>query len=207
MKRQEILLVGAGGHARSCIDVIEQGNLYIVAGLIGTIDEVGNEVLGYKVLGSDVDLPGLSKYFSRALVVVGQVNISNLREKLFYQLGQLGFVCPPVVSPFAYVSRHAEIGDGTIVMHRATVNANARIGTNCIINSCALIEHDVVVENNCHVSTRATVNGSTQIGKGSLIGSSSTVRENIKIGENCIVGMGTTLRHDITENSKFIGDE
>jgi sugar O-acyltransferase (sialic acid O-acetyltransferase NeuD family) len=207
LKRREILLVGAGGHARSCIDVIEQGNLYKVAGLIGTIEEVGNEVLGYKVLGSDGDLPGLSKYFSRALVVVGQVNISDLRQKLFYQLGQLGFVCPPIISPFAYVSRHAEIGDGSIVMHRAIVNAGARIGTNCIINSCALIEHDVVVGNNSHVGTRTTVNGSSRVGSGTLIGSSSTIRESIQIGDRCIVGMGTILRHNLADDLKFIGEK
>ncbi len=207
MKRQEILLVGAGGHARSCIDVIEQGNLYKVAGLIGTIEEVGNEVLGHKVIGSDDDLPRLTKYFSRAIVVVGQVNISDLRQKLFYQLRQIGFICPPVISPFAYVSKHAEIADGSIVMHRAIVNAGARIGTNCIINSCALIEHDVVVDNDCHVGTCATVNGSTRVGRGTLIGSSSTIRENIQIGDRCIVGMGTTLRHDLADNLKFIGEE
>jgi sugar O-acyltransferase (sialic acid O-acetyltransferase NeuD family) len=207
LKRREILLVGAGGHARSCIDVIEQGNLYKVAGLIGTIEEVGNEVLGYKVLGSDVDLPGLSKYFSRALVVVGQVHISDLRQKLFYQLSQLGFVCPPIISPFAYVSRHAEIGDGSIVMHRAIVNASARIGTNCIINSCALIEHDVVIGNDSHVGTCATVNGSTRVGRGTLIGSSSTIRESIQIGDRCIVGMGTTLRHNLADDVRFIGDK
>lgn len=207
MKRREILLVGAGGHARSCIDVIEQGNLYKVAGLIGTIEEVGNEVLGYKVLGSDVDLPGLSKYFSRAIVAVGKVNISDLRQKLFYQIRQHGFTCPPIISPFSYVSRHAEIGDGSIVMHRAIVNAGARIGTNCIINSCALIEHDVVVDNDCHVGTCATVNGSTRVGRGTLIGSSSTIRESIQIGDRCIVGMGTTLRHNLADDARFIGDK
>ena len=55
MKQESILLIGAGGHARACIDVIEQGKQFTVAGLIGLPHEVGSQVLGYSVLGMDTD--------------------------------------------------------------------------------------------------------------------------------------------------------
>ena len=34
MKRKNIILIGAGGHATSCIDVIESTNKYKIVGLI-----------------------------------------------------------------------------------------------------------------------------------------------------------------------------
>ena len=40
MKKQ-ILLIGAGGHARSCIDVIERENKYKIYGLVGLKKEIG----------------------------------------------------------------------------------------------------------------------------------------------------------------------
>ena len=40
-QKKSILLLGAGGHARSCIDVIEEQGQYQIAGLIGVESERG----------------------------------------------------------------------------------------------------------------------------------------------------------------------
>ena len=61
MSNPTILLIGAGGHARACIDVIEQEGRFNIAGLVGLPHEVGSRVLGYPVLGSDIELPDLLK--------------------------------------------------------------------------------------------------------------------------------------------------
>ena len=50
---KKIILIGAGGHCNSCIDVIESTGKYQIIGLTGTVDESGSSVLGYPVLGSD----------------------------------------------------------------------------------------------------------------------------------------------------------
>ena len=55
-------------------------------------------------------------------------------------LNQLNYSLPFIISPTGYVSKHAKIGEGTIVMHNTIVNANARIGKNCIINNKSLIK-------------------------------------------------------------------
>ena len=60
---------------------------------------------------------------------------------------------PTVVSPRAYLSRHARVGGGTTVMHEAIVNCSAEIGENCIINTKALVEHDAKVGNHTHIAT------------------------------------------------------
>lgn len=43
------------------------------------------------------------------------------------------------ISPRAYISKHASIEIGTIVMHDALINAYAEIGKNRIVNSKALL--------------------------------------------------------------------
>ena len=58
LNKLPILLVGAGGHARACIDVIEQEGRFEVGGLIGTAAQGGERILGYSVLGTDADLAG-----------------------------------------------------------------------------------------------------------------------------------------------------
>jgi sugar O-acyltransferase (sialic acid O-acetyltransferase NeuD family) len=159
MNKPKIILVGAGGHCRSCIDVIEREGRFDIAGVVDCPDFVGENVLGYPLLGRDEDLPALREKCQYALVTVGQIKTPEIRMRLFQQLQSLAFELPAIISPGAYVSRHARVGAGTIVMHDALINAGASVGENCIINSKALIEHDATVGSHCHISTGAIVNG------------------------------------------------
>lgn len=199
--KMPILLLGAGGHAKACIDVIEQSSHFSIAGLVGAPHEVGNLVLGYPVLGTDADLPVLRIQFTYALVAIGQIKTPTVRKKAFESLMQHGFILPMIVSPQAYVSRHATIGAGTIVMHRAIVNAGSIVGSNCIINTCALVEHDVRIDDHCHLSTRAVLNGAVNVGEGSFIGSASVVREGITIPSYSVIQMGKRILQHVQEQS------
>lgn len=206
MSKPGLLLIGAGGHAKSCIDVIEQEDKFQIIGLVGSPNEVGAHVLGYEVLGTDdvlTEFLSLSKF---ALIAVGQIGTNDLRSTLFSKIANIGFKLPVIMSPMAYVSPRAVIGKGSVVMHRATINAGAKIGDNCIINSHALIEHDVIVEDHCHIATSATINGGSTVGKSSFVGSGTTIRESITIGHSCSIGMGMSVRYDLPPNSQFVGE-
>jgi sugar O-acyltransferase (sialic acid O-acetyltransferase NeuD family) len=155
--------------------------------------EVGRRVLGYPVLGSDVALPVMLDEFPMAFVSIGQIEAPGPRLRIFNLLQQRGCDLPVIVSPLAYVSKHATLGAGTIVMHGAIVNAGAVVGRNCIINSHALVEHDVAIADHCHIATAAVINGGVHIGEGTFVGSNSTVRQYVKIGEGCLIGMAQGL--------------
>jgi sugar O-acyltransferase (sialic acid O-acetyltransferase NeuD family) len=201
-----LILLGAGGHAHACVDVIEQHGRYEIAGLVGMPEEVNSTSLGYSVIASDRDLPELAKSCRYALVTVGQIGSAVNRMRLYRLATELGFELPAIVSPLAYVSRHAVIGAGTIVMHGAIVNAGARLGDNCIVNTRALIEHDATIEDHCHISTGAILNGNVRLGAGSFVGSGSTIREGVALGKASVVGMGVTVRHDQPDGARFVGN-
>lgn len=205
MNLPSIIIIGSGGHAASCIDVLELHGGFKVSGLVGVRAEVGRLVLGYKVLGSDEMLPILAREHQNALITVGQIHSPDLRISLFGAAVSAGFSLPPIISPRAYVSPHARLGAGTIVMHGAIVNAGAKVGANCIINSRALIEHGVDVGDHCHIATSSTLNGGSRVGPGSFIGSGSTVREGVVIGANCLVGMGCCIRKSLADETRFTG--
>ena len=182
MGKPQLILVGGGGHCRSCIDVIEQEGRFEIAGIVersphGETDDG----MGYAVLGTDDDLSDVKKRYNYALVTVGQIKTPEPRMRLYQLLKKFKFFLPAIVSPAAYVSRHASIGEGTIVMHQALVNAGARVGSNCIINTKALLEHDAVVEDHCHIATGAIVNGEVSIGAGSFFGSAAVSKQCISV--------------------------
>ncbi|MFJ9450913.1 acetyltransferase [Herbaspirillum sp. NPDC101397] len=203
--KPDLILIGAGGHSDACIDVIEQDGRYNIAGLVGCDGEVNQVRLGYTVIGTDDDLIKMSETIQYAFIVLGQIKSAEPRAHLYAKTKLLGFKMPVIVSPGAYVSPHAKIGAGTIVMHGAVVNAGARIGENCIINTRALVEHGAVIGDHCHISTGAIVNGDVCIGERTFIGSGSVVKQGLQVGEKCMIGMGVHLRHHLSDNSEFVG--
>jgi sugar O-acyltransferase (sialic acid O-acetyltransferase NeuD family) len=205
MNKPSLILIGAGGHAHACIDVIEQHGGYQIAGLIGMPYEMHGHHLGYVVIGTDADLPQLVKTMPYALITLGQIKTPANRSRLYQQVLALGFQLPTIVAPSAYVSRHATIGAGTIVMHGAIVNAGASVGKNCIVNTRALVEHDATVADHCHISTGVIINGNTVIGSDSFVGSGSVIKEGLSLGQGCLVGMGLAVRHNLPDNAQFAG--
>lgn len=200
MNLPKLVVVGTGGHARSCIDVIEQDGSFSILGLIAELDATHSETHGYPTLGTDDILISLIETCQYAVIGIGQIKSSDLRVEIYKKLTQIGYQLPRIISPNAYVSHNAQIGKGTIVMHGAVVNAGAVIGQNCIINTRAVIEHDVIIGDNCHISTGAIINGSSKIGSGSFIGSGTVIMQGVSVGINSVIGMGQFLRKSIGDH-------
>lgn len=201
MSLTPVLLIGGGGHCRSVIDVIESGAQYRVAGIVQPATDGLAPILGYPVRGDDDALPGLLGHTPCALVTVGQLKDASLRQHLFGKLLDLRAEIPFVVSPRAHVSRHAQLGPGTVVLHGALVNAAARIGENCIINSMALVEHDARIGPHCHISTGARVNGDVEIGAGCFIGSGTVIHQGVTIGAGSVIGAGCVISRDVAAHT------
>lgn len=192
--RPELLLIGGGGHCKSVIDVIEQEGIYSIRGIIDQQSLIGQKVLGYDIIGCDDDLEKLFLKFKYAMITVGQIKSPMVRIRLYNRLHTIGFETPSIISPRAYVSRHATVQKGTVIMHDVLINSHAIIGENCIINTKALIEHDSKIENHCHISTGAILNGGTVVKEGSFIGSNAVSREYAVIAENSFIKAGSIVK-------------
>lgn len=194
-----LLLLGGGGHCLACIDVIESEKKHRIAGIVMPAKGDYADVMGYSVIGADEHLPMLLEKIPNATVAVGQTRCAAIRVKLFELLKTYGAHLPIIKSQSSYCSKHAMIGEGTILMHGSLVNAGAQVGSNCIINSQALIEHDVEIADHCHISTGAKVNGAVRIGKGTFIGSGSILKEGVTVGAGVVIGAGQVILKDVPD--------
>ena len=197
MNLPKILIIGGGGHAQSCLDIIEENNDYAIAGLIDEPDKLGNRVCGYPIIGSDSDLSSLLSDIKYAFIGVGQIKSPEKRLELFELLKKIGYVLPTIIAKNSYVSKHASIGESCVVMRGAIINAGAKVGNNCIINNKALLDHGVLVGSHCHISTNSTLNGDVSIGDRVFVGSGSVIREGINISANSVVPMGSMIRKNL----------
>lgn len=191
---EKLILLGGGGHCKSCIDVIEQEGKYKIIGILDNEELLGQNVLGYDFIGVDADINKFATQGYTFFITVGQIKSSAIRKKLFSLLNESNAKIATVISPRAYVSKHAEIGKGTIIMHDVLVNASASIGQNCIINSKALIEHDTVIEDFCHISTSAVLNGGVTIKEGTFFGSNAVSKEYIGTYRDDFIKAGSTYK-------------
>jgi len=192
--KEEIVLVGGGGHCRACIDIIEQEGRFSIAGIVDVPEKRLQNVLGYPIIGSDTDLAELIKMYRNVLITLGHIKSPARRMELYNDLIRMGACFPVIKSPFAYVSSHAHVAEGTVVMHHVLINAGASVGRNCIINSKALLEHDAVIGDHCHISTGAVVNGGVKIGCGSFLGSNAVVQESTSIPCNSFIKANSLCR-------------
>ena len=199
--QQEIVLIGAGGHCRSCIDVLSNLPNYSILGIIDKEGSKIKDILGHKVLGTDNDLEFFIKQCSNVLVTVGQIKSPEIRISLFEKAKSKGAVFPFIKSHVSYLSKSAQIGEGTILLHYSLINSSVKIGTNCIINTKALIEHDSEIGSHCHVSTGVIINGGVVVEDRCFIGSGAIVHEGVKIGEGSIISAGSIVRGDVSKGT------
>ena len=195
---KQIILIGAGGHAESCLDVILLTKKFKVLGFIDKTKSTN--LLNYKVLGDERYLEKVKKKKINLHISLGFIKSPKKRIKIFQEFKKK-FKFPTIISPVAYVSKNAIILDGTIIHHNAIVNFGAQIGQNTIINTSAVVEHGVRIGNNCHISTRVILNGQVIVKDNTFIGSGAIIKQGVKIGKNCIIGMGKIISKDVRDNS------
>lgn len=204
MTKKSLILVGGGGHCKSVIDVAESAG-YNILGILDMLEDVGKPVLDYKVIGTDDDIP---QYVDIAefVITVGFIKNPSTRIKLYNRIKEVGGNLATIVASTARVSKYANLGEGTVVMHNAFVNAGAQIGANCIINTFCDIEHDAVVGDQCHISTGVMVNGDCKIGERVFVGSQSVLANGVSITDDIIVGAASFVRKSITESGIYAGN-
>lgn len=191
---QDLILIGGGGHCKSCIDVIEKTNEYNIAGIFDSPDKVGQRVLDYEIIGTDKDIAKYAVQGYEFLITIGQLQSADLRKNLYEKVKNADGKFATITSPLAYVSKHANISEGTIVMHGAIVNAGANIGKNCIVNTKALIEHDCHIADNCHIAVGAVLAGGVTVEKDSFIGANATIVQYLHLPQKSFVKAGELVK-------------
>ncbi len=191
---KKLILIGGGGHCKSCIETIESTGSYSVAGILDVKEKVGGKILDYSIIGTDEDLEKYTGKEFSFLITVGQIKSNATRLKLYNRIKSLNLPLATVIASTAYVSKRAIIGEGTIIMHHAIINADVTIGVNNIINNKVLVEHDAQIGNHCHISTGAILNGGVQVKDNAFVGSGAITKEYTTIPEAAFIKANSIVK-------------
>lgn len=190
---KSIVLIGASGHAKVIIDILDSQGLapdYLVDS-----DESRAYLLGFRV-HRDYDS------YDRVIISIGN---NEIRKRIVSQIKVNEYLS--VIAQSAIVSKYATIGEGSVVMQGAIVQSCAKIGSHCIINTGAVVDHDCLIGNFAHISPNATLCGNVAIGEGAWIGAGAVVKQGVKIGSWAIVGAGAVVIDDIPDSVIAVGNK
>ena len=193
-KKPKIVLFGAGGHAASCIQILETLKTYKIIFLIDK--KIKNNFNFYQVKKEQSDYRLYKKYANNALIAIGHTKDNKIRKIIFNRLKENKFIIPKVISKHSTVAKNSQIGEGTIVMDGVRINSGVKIGKNCIINTNSIIEHGTEIGDNCHIAPGAILNGDIKIHSDTFVGSGSIIKEKVTIPQNTFIKMGSVIKRN-----------
>lgn len=196
MKKQELHIIGASGHAKAVIDLLEDKSM--IAAVYDDNPKIG------EILGIRVQSPG-----SKIINAIGKVHIAigdnKIRRKIVESLTS-ETKYQTIVHQSALVSTLAKIGEGTVVMEGAIIKVDSEIGNHVIINTGASIDHDCRIDDFVHIGPGSTLCGNIKVGEGTLVGAGTVVVPGVSIGSWCVIGAGSVVHQDVPDGAKWIGN-
>lgn len=183
---EKLLLVGAGGFGRVVLE--HAAGLYDCAFL-----DDGDAVVvdGVPVIGKTSDMTSFYPEYKLLLVTIGN---NKLREQLYMEAAPIGYSFPNIIHPTAYISPHAHIGSGCVILNNAVVQNNAKCGDGCILNPGVELHHDSTIGSYCLIYTNSVVRSLTFVGDRVWMGSNVTVSTSTKVPDDAVINDGTVYK-------------
>lgn len=190
---KRLVIVGAGGHGRELLDVVEAMNaqepMYEFVGFLddGPVDGPVLARRGVAVVGPVADLATAEAEY---LVAVGSPHVRRRVDELATALGVPAAVA---VHPMASVGSDVVLGPGSVLTAGARLTTNVVLGRHVHLNVNATVSHD------CRLGDYVTLNpgsracGNVTLGDGVTLGAGATVIHACVVGAWTIVGAGAVV--------------
>lgn len=183
---EKLLLIGAGGFGRV---VLEHAGLHYDCAFVD--DGEATDVDGVSVIGKIADLPALFGDYKQLIVTIGN---NALREEIYKTAIGIGYNFPNIIHPSAYISSHAHIGIGNLILNNVVIQNNARLGNGCILNPGVELHHDSSVGNHVLIYTNSVVRSLTHVGDRVWMGSTATVSTGATVPKDSHIEDGTVFK-------------
>ena len=207
MSKQNLVILGAGGHAREVLDVIDAINAV----------KPSFEILGF-IVDPDFQKPGtlinevpvlgyfdwLEKKQDRVKAVLWD-RIFCPRFRVVQKALQAGIEFVNLIHPDALLTRWVTLGSGVMITAGCILTNQITIGNHVHLNRQANISHDNRLEDFVTVSPGVNLSGNVTLKQGSFIGTGASIIEGKTVGAWSRVGAGAAVIEDIPDNVTAVG--
>ncbi len=195
---KKIAIIGGGGFAKEVIEVAEMLGHQIYGIFANKKSNIAYQYKGYLD-----ELLAQKDNFDGVIIAIGAINKEGMlaRKMIINFLTKHNIPAISLVSPQAFVSVSAKIGDGVYIAHSVIISTDSRVGNHCIFNHQADIGHDVIISTNCSIAPQVFIGGNCVIKDNVMIGVASTLMQGIEIGEFSVIGMKSLVIKSLKPHS------
>ena len=196
-----IIIIGAGGGAKMCIDALNTSEEFKVVGLLDDNVEIGKVVLGVPVVGNIKSVNKLLEInICNFVIAFGVLEKRKVRFELYNSLKKIGCKFPNIIHPKSIVEKSVELGEGNVILGGSNIGSCVKIGNLNYVNNNTLISHDCLLKDNIHVAPGAVLASSIEIESHVLVGMNVTIYYGLKIGESSTILNGLIINNNIEMN-------
>lgn len=188
-----IIIYGAGGHAKVIIDIVQQAAIHKIIGLVDDTGSVNN-LMGYPVVG-DMKIY-LDNGVKAGLVAIGD---NWQRGRVVKKITDIyrDFEFVTAIHPSVNKARDVSIGAGAVVMSGCNINPSVQLGNHCIINTGANVDHDCCIHDFSSLAPGVTLGGNVVIGEYTAVGLGASVIQRIEVNPYTVIGAGSVVVKNI----------
>lgn len=205
MKR--VVIIGAGGHGREVAEIVrhqsQEGGELSALGFIDDNPSLRHQTIdGLPVLGDWTWFEGVSRSEIAVICAVGSPQVARHLAQRAVSIG-LSFI--NAISPLAYVSPYAKVGDGLVMFPHTVANSGSLLGDHCILNVSATVSHDTKISRYSNINPGAHLAGNVSVGEGCYVGMGANIIQGKSIGEWTTIGAGAVVIRDLPANVTAVG--
>jgi sugar O-acyltransferase (sialic acid O-acetyltransferase NeuD family) len=199
-----LVIVGAGGHGRETLDVVEACNAvtptYEFVGFCALDADVALVARRNARLLGDVDV--LRDLHASYVIGIGT---SETRRDLDGRLSAFGREATTLVHPAASLGSDLRFAPGVILAAGARVTTNVTLGRHTHLNVDAVVSHDCEVGDYVTLSPGVLINGNVTLGEGVFLGTGAIVLPGRSVGRWAKIGAGALVTEDVPAGRTAVG--
>ena len=200
-----MLIIGAKGHAKEVLGVIEQcGESCEIVFFDDVSTDLPDRLFGrYPILRNIHQAQDALSKDNRFVLGVGDPFIRySLAQKFLALNGEM----VSIISPYSRVGNHnVLLGRGLNVMTGAIITNDVAIGEGTLINAGCSIHHDTRIGIYCEISHGVRVTGRCAMGDFCSIGTGAVLIPKVRLGNNVVVAAGAVVTRDVGNDIQVVG--
>jgi sugar O-acyltransferase (sialic acid O-acetyltransferase NeuD family) len=200
-----VVIYGAGGHARELLFQIEEedSNCRVIA----LVDDFHHDRMVRDRRVMTYSQARIVSPTSKWILAIGD---TDGRKTALRRVRQDGIEVGSFISRRAAIARSAEIGSAVQIFAGAIISDGTKLEENVIVNFSCVVSHDVSIGAHTTVSPRAAIAGHVTIGESVLIGVGATISNGLPnrplcIGHGAIVGAGACVTKSVQAGTVVVG--
>lgn len=202
LKRERIVIIGAGKGAEVVIDILLDDPDKVIVGLV---DDNVREFLNYDIPVLDCSIDEFpdkygSEFYDKAIISIGaNLNTMRLRSDIYKKYKKKGVEFTNAIASSAEIRRGVVIGDGNIIGAGCYIGTLTQIGDNNSISYGALIGHHNII--GCHnlIAPSVVTSGSDTIGDNCIIPAGVSIVNRVSIGNDVVVPIGYAISKSLED--------